>query len=57
MLTEQDPLVNVPDVAVFVARCGFLLRGTGSLLGKQIKTAERWSAYAKAALEEADAVK
>lgn len=53
-LTELDPLVTVPDVAVFVARCGFLLRGMGSILGKQIKTSERWSVYAKQALEEAE---
>eukprot|EP00531_Pseudo-nitzschia_arenysensis_P009620 CAMPEP_0116122852 /NCGR_PEP_ID=MMETSP0329-20121206/4433_1 /TAXON_ID=697910 /ORGANISM="Pseudo-nitzschia arenysensis, Strain B593" /LENGTH=704 /DNA_ID=CAMNT_0003616723 /DNA_START=143 /DNA_END=2257 /DNA_ORIENTATION=+ len=53
LLTELDPLVNVPDVAIFVARCGFILRGMGSILGKQIKTSERWSVYAKEALNEA----
>lgn len=54
LLTELDPLVEVPDVAIFVARCGFILRGMGSILGKQIKTSQRWSAYAKQALEEAE---
>ena len=55
LLTELDPLVDVPNVAVFVGRCGFLLRGMGSILGKQIKTSKRWSTYAKEALEEAKA--
>ena len=52
LLTEMDPLVKVPDVAVFVARCGFLLRGMGTVLGKQIKTSERWAVYARQALLE-----
>eukprot|EP00536_Pseudo-nitzschia_multiseries_P015571 jgi/Psemu1/263057/estExt_Genewise1Plus.C_9130003 len=52
LLTEMDPLVTVPDVAVFVARCGFLLRGMGTMLGKHIKTSKRWSVYAKQALDE-----
>mmetsp|Transcript_26211 Transcript_26211/g.55132 ORF Transcript_26211/g.55132 Transcript_26211/m.55132 type:complete len:219 (+) Transcript_26211:68-724(+) len=52
LLTQMDPLVKVPDVAVFVARCGFLLRGMGTVLGKQIKTSERWSVYARQALLE-----
>ena len=53
ILTELDPLDNVPDAAIFVARCGFILRGMGSILGKQIMTSERWSVYAKQALDEA----
>ena len=57
LLTELDPLVDVPDVAIFVARCGFILRGMGSILGKQIKTSERWSVYAKEALDEAQKAK
>ena len=52
LLTELDPLVEVPDVAIIVARCGFILRGMGTLLGKQIKTSKRWSVYAKQALKE-----
>ena len=52
LLTELDPLIVVPDVAVFVARCGFILRGMGTLLGKQIKTSKRWSVYAKQAIQE-----
>ena len=54
LLTELDPLVEVPDMAIFVARCGFILRGMGSILGKQIKTSQRWSVYAKQALDEAE---
>ncbi len=54
LLTELDPLVEVPDVAIFVARCGFILRGMGSILGKQIKTSQRWSVYAKEAIDEAE---
>jgi hypothetical protein len=52
LLTELDPLIVVPDVAVFVARCGFILRGMGTLLGKQIKTSKRWSVYARQAIKE-----
>lgn len=52
LLNSMDQLVHVPDVAVFVARCGFILRGMGTMLGKQIKTSERWSVYAKQALDE-----
>jgi predicted unusual protein kinase regulating ubiquinone biosynthesis (AarF/ABC1/UbiB family) len=55
LLTELDPLIVVPDVAVFVARCGFILRGMGTLLGKQIKTSKRWSVYAKQAIQEEEA--
>jgi aarF domain-containing kinase len=54
ILTKLDPLVSVPDAAIFAARCGFLLRGMGSILGKQIRTSKRWSIYAKQALEEAE---
>ena len=57
LLTELDPLIVVPDVAVFVARCGFILRGMGTLLGKQIKTSKRWSVYAKQAIQEEEVEK
>eukprot|EP00539_Tryblionella_compressa_P000284 CAMPEP_0178736236 /NCGR_PEP_ID=MMETSP0744-20121128/2329_1 /TAXON_ID=913974 /ORGANISM="Nitzschia punctata, Strain CCMP561" /LENGTH=102 /DNA_ID=CAMNT_0020388689 /DNA_START=63 /DNA_END=371 /DNA_ORIENTATION=- len=50
LLTETDPLVNVPDVAIFVARSSFILRGMGTLLGKQVQTSTRWYPYAKQAL-------
>jgi aarF domain-containing kinase len=54
-LTDADPLTNVPDVAIFVARSSFILRGMGTLLDKQIETSSLWGKYAKAALSEYDA--
>jgi aarF domain-containing kinase len=53
-LTKADPLMNVPDVAVFVARASFILRGMGTLLDKQVRTSMRWSHQAKRALKEAE---
>mmetsp|Transcript_61065 Transcript_61065/g.149504 ORF Transcript_61065/g.149504 Transcript_61065/m.149504 type:complete len:142 (-) Transcript_61065:70-495(-) len=53
-LTEADPLTSVPDVAIFVARSSFILRGMGTLLDKQIETAHAWGKYAKATLSSED---
>ena len=52
LLNKADPLVNVPDVAVFVARSSFILRGMGTLLDQQIRTSMRWAPQAKLALQE-----
>lgn len=53
LLTECDPLVTVPDVAVFVGRCGFMLRGLSAvILGTPIKTSHRWSVYAQQAVQQ-----
>ena len=49
-LTKMDPLENVPDVAIFVARASFIIRGMGTILETQIRTAVRWSAQAQEAL-------
>jgi hypothetical protein len=35
---------------VFVARSSFIIRGMGTLLGKQIRTASRWQDQASRAL-------
>ncbi|CAJ1895898.1 unnamed protein product [Cylindrotheca closterium] len=51
-LTAEDPLVHVPDVAIFVARASFILRGMGTILDKQICTASRWMSQAEDALRE-----
>mmetsp|Transcript_24659 Transcript_24659/g.60558 ORF Transcript_24659/g.60558 Transcript_24659/m.60558 type:complete len:441 (-) Transcript_24659:1988-3310(-) len=51
-LTSEDPLVHVPDVAIFAARASFILRGMGTILDKQICTATRWVSQAEDALRE-----
>ena len=43
------------DNIVFVARSSFILRGTSSLIGKQTRTATRWSSFAKQVLDSAEA--
>ncbi|KAL3920180.1 MAG: hypothetical protein SGILL_003390 [Bacillariaceae sp.] len=42
---------------VFVARCSFILRGMGTMLGKQVHTSLRWKAYAEDALQSAKTAK
>ncbi len=54
-LGALDPLVTVPDAAVFVARTSWMFRAMGSLLDEQIFTAKRWSAQAEEALRKASA--
>jgi len=49
-LSALDPLVTVPDAAVFVARTSWMFRAMGSLLDEQIQTAKRWSKHASKAL-------
>lgn len=49
-LGALDPLVTVPDAAVFVARTSWMFRAMGSLLNEQIRTAKRWSRLAEQAL-------
>ena len=52
-LGALDPLVTVPDAAVFVARTSWMFRAMGSLLDEQIRTAKRWSVQAEEALRKA----
>lgn len=52
-LNDIDPIAEVPDAAVFVARTSFLFRGLGALLQQQLHTSKRWSKHAHIALEEA----
>lgn len=54
-LGALDPLVTVPDAAVFVARTSWMFRAMGSLLEEQIRTATRWSGHAEQALKNAAA--
>mmetsp|Transcript_81788 Transcript_81788/g.237139 ORF Transcript_81788/g.237139 Transcript_81788/m.237139 type:complete len:598 (-) Transcript_81788:312-2105(-) len=50
-LNKLDQLVNVPDVAIFVARSSFIIRGMGTLLGQQVRTASRWKNQAQQAID------
>jgi aarF domain-containing kinase len=49
-LNAIDPMVVVPDPAVFVARTSFLYRGLGSLLQQHIRTSHHWRKHALLAL-------
>ena len=51
-LNSIDPMIEVPDAAVFVARTSFLFRGLGALLQQQLHTSKRWKKHANIALEE-----
>lgn len=50
-LNSIDPMVEVPDAAVFVARTSFLFRGLGALLQQSIHTCQHWRKHALTALE------
>mmetsp|Transcript_8962 Transcript_8962/g.21782 ORF Transcript_8962/g.21782 Transcript_8962/m.21782 type:complete len:571 (-) Transcript_8962:186-1898(-) len=49
-LNSIDPMVEVPDPAVFVARTSFLFRGLGALLQQQLHTSVHWRKHAVLAL-------
>lgn len=49
-LNSVDPMSEVPDPAVFVARTSFLFRGLGALLQQQIHTSQHWRKHAVLAL-------
>lgn len=49
-LNSIDPMVLVPDPAVFVARTSFLFRGLGALLQQQLHTSQHWRKHAMLAL-------
>jgi len=53
-LQSNDPMENIPDAAVFVARTSFLFRGMGVLLGQDIHTSQKWAKHANAALLASD---
>ena len=46
-----DPMIDVPDPAVFVARTSFLFRGLGALLQQQLHTSQHWKHHAKMAID------
>ena len=50
-LNDIDPMVDVPDPAVFVARTSFLFRGLGALLQQQLHTSQHWKHHAKMAID------
>ncbi|KAL3801220.1 hypothetical protein HJC23_012620 [Cyclotella cryptica] len=50
-LNAIDPMVAVPDAAVFVARTSFLFRGLGALLQQSLHTSQHWRRHALTALE------
>jgi aarF domain-containing kinase len=50
-LMERNPLTDIPDAFIFVARVSFLFRGMGTGIGiKPVKTSKYWLREAKAAL-------
>ena len=49
-LNSIDPMVQVPDAAVFVARTSFLFRGLGALLQQSLRTSHHWRKHAVLAL-------
>ncbi|KAL7538746.1 hypothetical protein ACHAXR_009624 [Thalassiosira sp. AJA248-18] len=49
-LNSVDPMMEVPDPAVFVARTSFLFRGLGALLQQQLHTSHHWRKHALLAL-------
>jgi len=55
-LSKMDPLLDVPDAAVFVARASYMFRGMGSMINEQVLTAQRWAKFAKTALSETDKI-
>lgn len=50
-LNSIDPMIKVPDAAVFVARTSFLFRGLGALLQQSLHTSHHWHKHAALALE------
>jgi aarF domain-containing kinase len=45
-LSALDPLIHVPDAAIFTARTSYLFRGMGSLAGEHIRTSKYWKKHA-----------
>ena len=54
-LMETDPLTNIPNSAIMVARCSLLFRGAGSALNSQVQTCNHWRHHANQALAAAAA--
>lgn len=51
-LASLDPLLHVPDAAIFIARTSYLFRGMGSMAGNQIRTSTYWRKHAEEALQD-----
>jgi aarF domain-containing kinase len=53
-LMKENPIVSMPDAAIFIARTSLMFRGMGSALGEnQIQTAKYWYKHAQKALDDA----
>ena len=53
-LSTLDPLLDVPDAAIFTARTSYLFRGMGAMAGDQIRTSKYWRKHADKVLELVD---
>jgi len=51
-LMEEDPLIDIPDAAIMVARVSLLFRGAGSALNRQVQTSDNWLKHAEQCLRE-----
>lgn len=51
-MQEQDPLVEIPNEYVMMARVSVLLRGIASAFGMRLRIAPRWAATAERLLAE-----
>ena len=49
-LSSLDPLLRVPDAAIFTARASYLFRGMGSMAGDPIRTSKYWKKHVEEAL-------
>jgi aarF domain-containing kinase len=50
-LNEANPLVTIPETAIFIARTSFLFRGLGGAFGGgPIRTSKRWAKHAEQAM-------
>ena len=53
-LSSLDPLLRVPDAAIFTARASYLFRGMGSMAEDPIRTSKFWRKHAEEVLRLAD---
>lgn len=53
-LMKDNPILSMPEAAIFIARTSLMFRGMGSALGEnQIQTAKYWYKHAQKALQQA----
>lgn len=51
-LSSMDPLITVPDAAIFTARTSYMFRGMGAMAGDQVRTSKYWKKHADESLKE-----